>query len=568
MQRIFKTNKYRILLAVLINLLLAYFVNKGLNFPLIPLLWLLAILILVLPYPLKFQKNKILKQLKVNRNEILAVLGLCLLLVIVTVANYDQDRFHQDDLITGYFSIGHNFSGLSFFHPVPSDPTDWVCQFPSIFFVLQQFILNLTGITNLGVKLSVIPYNLVIVVYLYLIGKSLFKNKKVAFFGSIFYIFFGISLYFTTLGLHFISSTAIYTVAIYYCIKYYQKPSLKLAIILGICAAFSMLFYVSSYLVPFFIVGIIVSKYISLRERTFFLYLGIVIVLFFAILLPFITYSVKTNNWYFLQRIQQVNLVDGAWSEYKTNGSSNLQDTINLYSKNLDVSFRSLYTKDIGGQGGYTFGGLAFFDNLTIIYLLVALPIVFSRPKHNFLIIYLFLTIVATFIAGMVMTIPPPPFHRMTLVFPSIAILLSSILKFVDELFGGKKFIIGIYLLILLPFCIANLNYFQQAKKYEIVNPQAELISYIKVNFPNRHLYMAGYPSLALGKFCPFYNNCYSKSVLLDDPIVILNQAEKIKQENAIIYILSYSTEKDKFDAAFPDYKVVELHSDQAIYYK
>jgi hypothetical protein len=560
--------KKRIIVCILLNIILGYFVYNHIDFALIPVIWVISILFLIIPFnSLKdLRDNAILfySKVKRNRNELIAVFILCFILVSVVVLNYDSERFHQDDLITAYFSIKHNFSGILFFSPVPLNPTEWVCQFPSLYFAIQQIILGFIGVTNLSVKLSIIPYNLIILIFLYLTLKNIY-NKKIAFFGSFFYIFLGISLYFTTLGLHFISSTAIYTVAMYYSVRYFKKPSPKLAVILGICSALSMLFYVSSYLVPFFVSGLILISYFKQTKKKVFRDLTTVILLFFSILLPFMSYCYKENSWYFLQRIDQVKLIDGAWSQNKSETQEGKVDTLGTYLNNLDLSFKSFYTDGIGGQGGYNTSRLAFFDNITAIYALISIVLIIRNYKKNFLSIYFLLTILVTFVAGMVMTIPPPPFHRMTLILPAFAVIFSYPLKLLSEVVKQKYILYGTFVVMIIWFAICNLIHARNSIKTELINSEIPIINYIKDYSPNKHLYIAAYPSLALVKFCLFYDNCYAKELTVETSEEVLLHSYEIKKEDAIIYVLFYSKVKNEFENNFSDYKVVYFDYDQVI---
>ena len=145
-----------------------------------------------------------------------------LLPAIIRIMNYIPNRFHGDDLMTAYFSATHDFTKINFFSGIPQDKVQWVSQFPTMFFALQRIFFIFFGETLLSVKLSVIPYVIVISLMLFLIVRAIL-NIKTAVIAVVLYAFFAVSIYHETTGLHFISSTAVFMVFFYFAILQWKN---------------------------------------------------------------------------------------------------------------------------------------------------------------------------------------------------------------------------------------------------------------------------------------------------------------------------------------------------------
>jgi len=553
--------KLRILLAIMINAFISWQVYLGHSFFLMPYLWVVSIFLLIFS-ELKFKQFS--KHSLKNKSELALILLLVLIAIVVIVLNYNHFRYHGDDLITAYFSSKQSFIGKLFFNPVPQNPGDWVCQFPSLYFVIQKFLLMFLGHSNLAVKLSVLPYQIIIVIFLYKILKEIF-SKEAAFWGIFFYIFLAISLYFTTLGLHFISSTAMYTVSLYFCINYFKKPQFKTAVILGICAALAMLFYTSSYLVPIFIGLMLIFVFIRKPRRMIVRDGLVIVILFFTILAPFITVMYKNSNWYFLQRYEQVKIIDGEWSSQKSQDKKTLKEKLTVYQNNFNLSFNSLHTRGIGGHGGYNFGHLAFFDGFTLTLLFFAIGLTFHYPKRYFLVLFVVVTIIITFIAGMVLTIPPPPFHRLTLILPGLAIVFTVLLDVWQRKFPYKQSERILLLGLMVIYCLVNFRYFRKSVSQELNPPEIEVIKEIKNNYPGRTFYIATFPGYALEKNCYFFENCYSKKIVTDYHVNILKRSDEIKTEKYVIYMTFAAEFQEQFQTALPGANILLLEGNRAI---
>lgn len=323
-------------------------------------LWLLSLVCLVLSAVSEKTKFKP-KRLQFSPRKIFIML-IIFLPSIARIANYNLTRIHGDDILTAYFSAHYDFK-QNFFSAVPSDKGQWVSQFPTPFFVLQKIFFLVFGESLLSIKLSIIPYVFVVSLFLFLIVKKVL-DEKTAIVSLVLYSFFPISLYLETLGLHFISSTAIFMVFFYFLILALKNNTTLSSTLAGLLTGFCYLTYSSSYLaLPVLIIFFMIQ---SLQERKVAVIknLLLAIIAFGLTLGPFLIYAHKFDN-YFIQRINQVSLLTGQWSGAREKVEKG-ESIITIIKKNLSLSIRSFYTHGIGGHGGYNFGRLAFFEKTSL----------------------------------------------------------------------------------------------------------------------------------------------------------------------------------------------------------
>lgn len=406
--------------------------------------------------------------------------------------------------------------------------------------IFSTFWRNLTYL-----KLSILPYVFIVSLMIFLIAKEII-NEKTAVISVIIYSFFAPSLYLETLGLHFISSTAIFMVFFYFLLLSLKEKKHLHSILTGIFCGLSYLFYSSSYialpiLMLFFIIYLLLDKNRLLIIKNFL----ISVVGFLIVVTPFLSYMHATQNYYFTQRINQVNLVSGEWSHQKDEIKKGISP-LSIISKNLTISIKSLYSDGIGGHGGYDFNRLAFFDKITLflfIYGIIGmLALCFRRKK----LLSILLIISVSYITGVVLTIPPPAYHRFSLAYPFLAIVISTplyIVLIVKKI--NLKIRVLMVLLVLFAYVIVNQLRLVETSKEDGVTHHGKdylmLAKQIDQEFYDRSIYVAAFPSFAFEKIFYFVNN--NKKLTTD---YHNNLLAKFDPNEKYLYVIIFPDEFDK----------------------
>lgn len=437
----------------------------------------------------------------------LLILFILLIPAIIRIINIDSERIHADEFIPAYYSAHYDFDNTNFFGGVPPQK-GWVTQFPSPYFVLQALFFKFFGENPLSVKLSTMPYSFIVTVFLYLIVKEIF-TKRLALISAMLYAFLSPSLYLETFGLHFISSTAIFISFFFVALLLLKKGNPFLAAILGILTGLCYLFYTSSYIaLPvalIFFLALFIKGNRILALRSFLIF----ILAFFITFGPFATQALSHEN-YFIERYNQVKLIQGEWSSVDIKTEKSIANQ--TIKKSLADSVYSLFKDGIGGHGGYEFGRLALFNRLSFYLFLLglvgALIIIFKRIE----IFFVLFVILISFFSGMVLTIQPPAFHRFSIAFPFLVIIMAIPFYWIFSLknLGNKTKLIASSFLIII-FTLSNLNHFNLAVQNDLSSHREDLddvkvIRFIQNSFPKRKIYVAAFPTFALEKIFYFFD--------------------------------------------------------------
>lgn len=477
------------------------------------------------------------------------VLGIILLPAIVRILLYQPNRIHGDDLLTASFSMAYHPRTTPFFAGVPTS-TEWVASFPAPYFLFQKLFLRLFGASVLTVKLSVIPYVLIVSAMTYSIAAYMF-NPFTGAVAVVLYAFMAISLYLETLGLHFISSTAIFMIFFYATLRSAKSTAPFWPTITGVACAACYLSYTSSYIaLSVLLVGILTQK--KLWKKSAWILIG-----FLITIAPFATYAIKTDN-YFIGRINQISLLSGSWSNDRETAKT-LGGALSVIQKNLVLSLRSFVEDGIGGHGGYLFDRKAFFNHsgLFLFLLGVTMSLVLVWEKGG--IALLFLVLLLSYITGVVLTIPPPAYHRLSLTFPFIAIVSAIPFSLHFKKYVGSG-ALGIGLYILFVYAYTNITYFQSTVKKETLIPDAAVITHVNTTYPGRHIHVAAFPGFALERLYPFFQ---PRTALSIDTQYHATYLDHFDAEEPYLYIITLSPAfKDKFVAIDPEGTYVQF-SDQ-----
>src|SRR3989344_4945451 len=254
-------------------------------------------------------------------------------------------KFHyqEDEFITAFISFSlPPINQIDWFSVVPGKG-DWVAQFPVLYFAIQKLFIEFLKPSIESIRISTWPYQLLSLVYLYLIGKEYFSERKMQVLLPLIYIFLAPNLYLSSLGLHFISSTAFFIASYYYFLLIIKRSKIKYSILCGIFLFLCYMTYASSYIAfPLLLLFIILE---SIRNRTLkFIKLFVVSTTIFLILLsPLILHAIRVDN-FFIQRIDQVTIFNSSDVQQQV---SNGVSFISIILNQVKFNFLSLFLDDI-----------------------------------------------------------------------------------------------------------------------------------------------------------------------------------------------------------------------------
>ncbi|MEI7578672.1 MAG: glycosyltransferase family 39 protein [bacterium] len=279
--------KFRVAMGLVMVILTTFCIVLQIDFKLLPLIYFLSIILLVLPR-LPERKGFRLKHYlrKIWKREYLVIVVLCLLPILVRILLLG--RYHGDESLTAFFSLNTDFSGLNFFKQVPNNPAEWINLFPSPYFFIEQKILHLIGTDLFKQKLSVQIYVLIITIFTYKFT-SLIATKRQGMLSILVYSVFSFAIYFETIALMNLASTALFCIQLYLLFKLNKTNKLEYAKLIGFVMGLGLLFYTSSYIIlP--LTGITYLIFFAVKPRKIIIH-SLLQSLFVGILvlLPFLT---------------------------------------------------------------------------------------------------------------------------------------------------------------------------------------------------------------------------------------------------------------------------------------
>ncbi len=492
--------------ALAASLAVALLVLRGQDSPWMALPWFLSLF----PFALATDDRPRRSEGILRPSAIAPLLFAAALPVVVRIANLDPTRMHSDEFLTAYFSATHDFAHTSFFGFMP-ESWEWQGQFPTPFFLLQRMFFILFGASTLTLRLSVQIYVAIVSVMLFLVVREILGQGS-AFVAVVLYSFFAISVYLETQGFMFISSTAIFMVFFYLAIREYRTGGIFYAAMAGMTCGFCYLTYYSSYLALPLLLAFTTAHW--LRSRAAFVLQNFAIALggMFLVLAPFLAFDYRSGE-YVSHRISQVSVLTGEWSQYArpvAGGASKLS----VVRDNLRRALESFVKNDVGGHGGYDFGRRAFFDRFTLWLflagLLASLVLVFRKSE----LLFVLFVIVASFFTGVVLTIPPPAYHRFSIAFPFLVILMTLPFYLLLRLSRPPASIR--YALaggVLLLFACVNQRLFAEAVFRDPAPDELRLAALINQRFDGRNLYIAAFDAFAFQKIFYFLDKWKSRHV-------------------------------------------------------
>jgi hypothetical protein len=480
---------------------------------------------------------------------------------VVRVLLFDLDRIHGDDLLTAFFSSSYQLR-RDFFAPVPDESWQWVAQFPAPFFFFQKLFFLAFGESLLTVKLSVLPYVIAVSAFLYAIARELL-DEAVALLAVLAYAFFGPSLYLETLGLHFVSSTATFLALLYVAIREHQTGEPRLALVSGMLAGACYLFYLSSFVAlpigaTFIVAGVRAPRRRSVAENLSLYLLGASLVL-----APFVVDGLAHGN-YFLRRFDQVALLGGEWSPYKDALGSTAR-AWEVVVLNAQLCLRALWQPGLGGHGGYDFGHQALLAPivLTLVVLGALRALVLGWRRREWWA--LLAIVVLAFLSGMVLTIPPPAFHRASLAFPLLALLAALPLH---ACWTARRGSVALRRVVPAVFVLAvafeGIVYLERSALTESPASSLRLARFVNERFPDRPLYVAAFPSYAFEKVYHFAPNRRAKSVESGYHKDLL---PKLDPTRPYVYVITIPNDFDgQFAARDPHGRIIRFSDEYSVF--
>lgn len=415
-------------------------------------------------------------------------------------------KFHyqEDEFITAFISFSlPPINTINWFSLVP-DTGDWVAQFPVLYFAIQKVFIELLKPNIDTIRISTWPYQLISLIYIYLIGKEYFSEKKIQILMPLIYIFLAPNLYLSSLGLHFISSTAFFLAAFYYFLLIIKRGKIKYSVLCGIFMSLCYMTYASSYITfPFISLFILLE---SVKNKTLkFIKLYIISIIIFLILLsPFIIHALTVNN-FFTQRIDQVTIFNSPEIQQQVVNGKNF---ILLFLNHTKLNIFSLFLDDIGGVNEYYFGHQALFNSITFILILIGIFVSLFKSLKNLFYLYPVIIVVSSFITGMLLTVPVGAFHRVYISFPFVAIIIAVAMQHVPKIKKYNHIVLGIFIFFVLYNLGSTERMISKDENISILTDSVYIEDYIKSNANlNTKLFVSSYPAYHLGKELLFRTN-------------------------------------------------------------
>lgn len=429
------------------------------------------------------------------------VLFAVLLPVAVRLANVDSRRMFTDEFISSYFSATHDFRHTSFFAYMPAKE-QWDAQFPTPYFFLQRLFFDLFGATVFTIRLSILLYVAIVSWMLFLITRDLF-DVPTAVAAAVITAFFAISVYLETFGFMFISSTAVFMVFFYFALRMYRTGALFDAARTGLAAGLCYLTYYSSYLALPVLLFFAAGAWIRSRSWASLQNLAIVLGGVFLVVSPFVAEGVRSGG-YVSRRANEISLLTGEWSPHRE-AIAKGANPVPIVRDNLVLALRAMAEDEIGGHGGYDFGHRAMFDRFALVLFVIGaaggLALAVRKPE----ILFVFLVIGAAFVSGVVLTIPPPAYHRFSIAFPFLAIVMAVpfyLLRKIPRLpvFVANALTAGLLLI----FACRNEKQLAEAAIRDAPLREMELARFVNQRYPDRPLYIAAFPGYGYNRIYYF----------------------------------------------------------------
>jgi hypothetical protein len=526
------------------------------------LLWTSSLVCFFIAFPFSEKTHGVRNVPTFTKIPVAAIVITGIALAIRVSLMLNEATFHVDEYLTAHFSYSlGNILNTDWFGVYPPKGV-WVSQFPSVYFVFQKLFFNIFGLSTLTMRLSILPYVFVTFLFLFLIVKIVYGELS-AYISIILLATFPPDIYLTQRGLHFISATAFFLATTYFLLLSIQSGKKLYFALTGVFLGLSYMTYYSSYvtapLLFLYIIGLFIKKQLDKKFlQNFILTLGIAAYM----LSPLLVYATQVDN-FFTERTAQVKLINGEWSPYK-----NIEETpaavFEIVKTQTILSVQSLYKDGVGGHGGYFFGQLALFDPITLVFLFLGTGYFILRiiQKKDVASFFILATIVATFIGGMVLTIPPPAYHRTSLAFPFITLILAVFIVDIYTFFKAKQSNFAPYILSFCVFALiaSNFFHFKAVLAHDTLEMPVPDYTLIENDLENTQgsVYIAAFDSYALGKV--LFIRSKGERTFITAPLEDVLKEAPQNQSSYIVILYPDETSLSKVQEVFPHAKIVNSY--------
>ena len=213
---------------------------------------------------------------------------------------------------------------------------------------------------------------------------------------------------------------------------------------------------------------------------------------------PFLVYAFTVHD-YFTERASQVSFLNHHTPELDAMPLARRVPTV--LAQNAVRGVRSLWTDGLGGAAGYWFGEKALFDRVTLAVFLAGLAVAAWMARRNAGLTLVLFALGFAFLTAIVMTVPPVPYHRLSAIYPLLALILALPLRLIgrlrvrpDVLRGGLQAVAVAIV------ASANYDYFSRIAVTESAPTDLCLADWINTRYPDRVLYVAAFPGHAYRK--------------------------------------------------------------------
>ncbi len=492
-------------------------------------------------------------RLRLPSRDALIGVALALLPVAVRVLSTQHDRVHGDELITAYHSATDDFSAKRFFDGVPQS-ADWVAQFPSPWFVLQRGWFAVFGTTLDQIRTSQVPWAYLTAVCLFFIVRRL-AGRATAVVAVVLYSFLAISLYIETTGLHFIAGTTLFTAFFLAALRLLQDGGAWNAAVAGVMTGACYLFYPSAYIAlpvfgAFWVAHVLTARRADVARWILLPAAGALVVVG-----PFLVHAFTVQN-YFTQRAEQVSFLNHHTPELDAMPLARRIPTV--LAQNAVRGVRSLWTDGLGGAAGYWFGNKALFDRVTLAVFFAGLLVAAWTARRNAGLGVALFALGFAFLTAIVMTVPPVPYHRLSAVYPLLALVLALPIRLIGRLAIRPPVLRGgLQAIAVALVASANYGYFSKIAVTEGTPTDLFLADWVNTRYADRVLYVAAFPGHAYRKLAYWAPTRRTGKTISDYHSDLLR---RFNTEEKYLYLVTFGSEfRERFTRIDPNGRYILL---------
>lgn len=437
----------------------------------------------------------------------LLLAGASLLPLGPRVANLSMTLSHPDEFALAWFSHEFDLVRTSLFGPIPETPV-WHHQMPALYFALQKLFFLVFGEAPSHVKLSTMPYVVLTAGALFFLSRRLLGTVPgLAAVGI--YAILAPSVYADTFGTTISASMAFFMLFFAASVVNLRRQEHGTALLVGVTCAFCTLAAPTSYVAVPLLVAFPVLALRCLPPRTVVRGLGVSLAGFALVLLPFVSGAVQSKN-YFAERLVRVAPVVAPLF-----GATPSPEEVEPPGPGVVAMWKMqtgyLWKDDVGGCCGFGFGRVALLDPVTALLALAGLALGFLREGIR-LEWTMAVSVVAASLLALGFANPPPMITRYSLFLPFVALFLAapvaSLLR--DGARGAKAVRRLAAALLIAGIVTANVLHLRSALKRDTAGGRGEyedvkVARYLQKTFPGHDVKVAAFGGFHLGYTLRFF---------------------------------------------------------------